>query len=73
MDLIENTASNISVVASRGCRTDRVENISSQLVHWCVLGICCLATDVVYGVITQQRVYMLQQQHYEITEFSLSP
>jgi hypothetical protein len=48
---IENTASNSSIVSSRSCRTDRVENISSQLVHWCVLGICCLAMDVFYRVI----------------------
>jgi hypothetical protein len=32
--------------------TDRVENTASQLVHSCVLGICCLATGVVYRVIT---------------------
>jgi hypothetical protein len=43
-----------SVDASRKCRTDDVRNTSSKLVHWCLLGICCLATDVVY------RVYMLQ-------------
>jgi hypothetical protein len=42
-DRVENTASNISpILASRSCRTDIVENTSSQLVHWCVLRICCL-------------------------------
>jgi hypothetical protein len=49
-----------SIVAPRRCPTDRLENTSPQLVHWCVLGNCCVATGVVYGVITQQRVYMLQ-------------
>jgi hypothetical protein len=36
-----------STVASRSCRTDLVENTTSKLVHWCMLGISCLATDVV--------------------------
>jgi hypothetical protein len=36
-------------VTSHRCRTDRVENTASQLVHWCVSGICCLATAVVYS------------------------
>jgi hypothetical protein len=27
----------------------RTENASSQLVNWCVLGICCLATGVIYS------------------------
>jgi hypothetical protein len=31
---------------------DCVENTASQLVHWSVLGICCLATAFVYGVIS---------------------
>jgi hypothetical protein len=61
MDRVENTASNnSSIVASRNCRTDHVENTASQLAHWCVLGICCLPTGVVYRVIILQRVYMLQ-------------
>jgi hypothetical protein len=52
-DRIENTASNgSSTVESRSYRTDLVENTASQLVHWYVLGICCLATDVVYRDIT---------------------
>jgi hypothetical protein len=40
-----------SVVASHRCRTNCVENTTSQLVHWCLLGICCghyLATTVDY-------------------------
>jgi hypothetical protein len=33
----EDIASNSSpIVASRSCRTDRVENTASKLVHWCV-------------------------------------
>jgi hypothetical protein len=47
---------NISpIVASRNCCTDRVENTASQLVHWCMLRICCgyrLTTAVVYRAIT---------------------
>jgi hypothetical protein len=46
---------NSSIVVSRRCRTDRVENTASQVVHLCLLGICCghyLATAVVYRVIT---------------------
>jgi hypothetical protein len=39
---------------------DRADNTFSKLVHLCVLGICCVATVVVYRVITLQRVYMLQ-------------
>jgi hypothetical protein len=42
----------LSVVASRSCRKDRVENTDSQLAHWCSLGICCLGTGVVYRVVT---------------------
>jgi hypothetical protein len=41
-----------SIVASRSRRTGRVENTASQLVHWCVLGMCCLATGVVYRGVT---------------------
>jgi hypothetical protein len=37
---------------STSCRTAGAENISFQLVHWSVLGICYLTTGVVYGVIT---------------------
>jgi hypothetical protein len=44
MDHIENTYPNSSsIVASRNYRTDRVENTASQLLHCCVLRICCLA------------------------------
>jgi hypothetical protein len=58
---MENTASNVSsTVASHSCRSDCVRDTSSLLVYWCVLGICCLATGVVYRVITWQRVYILQ-------------
>jgi hypothetical protein len=47
MDRTENTSPNSSsIVASRSCRTDHVENTVSQLVHWCVLGTCCLATGL---------------------------
>jgi hypothetical protein len=35
-----------SIVASRNYRTDRVENISPQSLHCCVLRICCLTTGV---------------------------
>jgi hypothetical protein len=56
MDCIETSSPNRSyIVASRSCRTDRIENTTSQLVHSCVLGICLghyLATAVVYRVIT---------------------
>jgi hypothetical protein len=52
-DQIENTASSIcSFVLSRSCRADRVENTASKLVNRCVLAICCLATVVVYTVIS---------------------
>jgi hypothetical protein len=30
---IENTATNSSIITSRSCRTDHVENTASQLVH----------------------------------------
>jgi hypothetical protein len=53
MNFIENTAPNtFSIVASRSCRTDRLENTDSQLVHWFVLGIYYLAKGVVYKVVT---------------------
>jgi hypothetical protein len=53
MDHVENTASNCSSIAvSRSCHIDCVVNAASQLVHWCVLGICFLASGVVYRVIT---------------------
>jgi hypothetical protein len=45
-DRIENTSLNVSVPASRSYRTDRVENTASQLLHCCLLRICCLATGV---------------------------
>jgi hypothetical protein len=38
-DSIENTASNsYSIVGSRSCHTDHVENTASKLVYWCVVG-----------------------------------
>jgi hypothetical protein len=43
MDRTENTSPNSSIVASCSCRTDRLENATSKLVHWYVLGIYCLA------------------------------
>jgi hypothetical protein len=49
----ENIASNSSsIVASRSCSTDWVENTSSHLDNGYVLGICCLTTEVVYKVLT---------------------
>jgi hypothetical protein len=60
MDRTENTilvAVSIAVCAALGA--DRAENAAFQPIHWRVLGNCCLATGVVYKVITQQRVYML--------------
>jgi hypothetical protein len=48
----EHRSISYSIVTSRSCRTGLVENTASQLVHWCVLGICCRATAVVYRVIT---------------------
>jgi hypothetical protein len=45
-DRIENTSPNSSTVASRSCRKDRVQNISSQLIYCCMLRICCLAKGV---------------------------
>jgi hypothetical protein len=48
----ENTSPNSSIVASRSCRTDLVENTAYKLVHWCVLEICCLPTGVIYSIIT---------------------
>jgi hypothetical protein len=52
-----------SIVASRSCRKDRVENTAPLLVHWCMLGSRCghyLVMAVIYRVISRQRVYMLQ-------------
>jgi hypothetical protein len=47
---MENTFSNSSsIVALRSCFTDSVDHTASQLVHWCVLGKCCLATKVIYS------------------------
>jgi hypothetical protein len=40
-----------SIFALRSFRTDQIENTFSQLVHWCVLGIC-LAMGIVYRDIT---------------------
>jgi hypothetical protein len=52
-DRIVNTVSNSSsIVVSRSCCTDRLENTASQLVLWCVLGFCYLSTSVVCRVIT---------------------
>jgi hypothetical protein len=46
-DLIENTSPNSSsIVASSRYRTDCVENTASQLLHCCILRICCLAEGV---------------------------
>jgi hypothetical protein len=50
MNRVENTASNsFYIVATHSCPTDHVENTSSQLVHWCMLGICWPATSVLYS------------------------
>jgi hypothetical protein len=46
-DTIENNSPKTSpIVASRSYRLDRVENTASQLLHCCILRICCLATGV---------------------------
>jgi hypothetical protein len=46
-DRTENTSPNSSYIfASRSCNKDRDENIASQLLHCCILQICCLATGV---------------------------
>jgi hypothetical protein len=44
MDHTENTSPNSSIVAARRCRTGRVENTPSQLLHWPLqlLRSCCL-------------------------------
>jgi hypothetical protein len=42
----------ISTVACAAIGADRVENIAFQPVHWCMLEMCCLATGVVYRIIT---------------------
>jgi hypothetical protein len=39
----------VSIVACAAFGTDRTEYSTSRLVHWCVLGICCVATGVVYN------------------------
>jgi hypothetical protein len=47
MDCIESTSpKSSSIVASRSYRTDCMENTASQLLHCCVLWICCLAMGV---------------------------
>jgi hypothetical protein len=52
-DHIENGASNsTSIVACAAVSRTAYRTPLPQLVHWCVLGICCLATGVVYRVIT---------------------
>jgi hypothetical protein len=46
--------SSSSIVVSRSCRADRVDNVAYQLLHWCMLRICCghyVATAVVYRVV----------------------
>jgi hypothetical protein len=48
----KHSSNSSSTVASRSSHMDPIENNSSQLVHWCVLEICCLATGDVYRVIT---------------------
>jgi hypothetical protein len=50
-DRTENTSNN-AITAARNCRTGRVENSGSKLVSWWMLGFCCLATDIVYRVVT---------------------
>jgi hypothetical protein len=46
-DRIENTSANRSPVAvSRSSLTDQIENTTFQLLHCCVLQICCPVTDV---------------------------
>jgi hypothetical protein len=45
-DRIENTSPNSSIVVSRSYPTDRVEKIAFQLLHCCVVRICCLLTGV---------------------------
>jgi hypothetical protein len=65
------TSPNRFCIASGSYRTDHVENSASQLVHWCVLGICCLATGVVYRVymlhslvpVSQPRLVSICQEH----------
>jgi hypothetical protein len=52
---MENTASSNSIAASCSCLMDHIENTTSLLVNWCVLGICCIATGIVYRVITSNR------------------
>jgi hypothetical protein len=44
-DCLENTSS-INYIVSRSFCTDCLENIASQLVHWGVLGTCCIATGL---------------------------
>jgi hypothetical protein len=47
-DRIENASPNSSsIAASLTYRMDRVENTSFQLLHYCLLWICCLATGVI--------------------------
>jgi hypothetical protein len=40
------------IFTSYSCHTDCVQNTTSQLFHWCMLGICCLAMGFVYRVVT---------------------
>jgi hypothetical protein len=50
MDHIGNTSpSSSSFVVSCSYHTDRVKNVTSQLLHCCMLHICCLATAVSCG------------------------
>jgi hypothetical protein len=65
MDCTENTSPNSSsIVVSCCCCTDRVENIALWLVHWCLLGICCLATGIVYShyIAASQHATILTQK-----------
>jgi hypothetical protein len=57
MDRIENTSSNSSNnIASRSYSTDRLENAASQLLHCCVLQICCgLYLTTAFGLSTTTR------------------
>jgi hypothetical protein len=50
----------VTTVACAAIGADRTENTAFQPVHWRMLGMCCLATGVVYRVITYERVCMLQ-------------
>jgi hypothetical protein len=48
-ECIENTSTNrYSIAALRSYRTDRVENSDFQLLHCCMLEVCCIATTRVF-------------------------